>query len=143
MGAIEPGKYASTTQCADSLLERVGVKRQKRTTPGPSRLPLESEARREEAEGRATAALRRAYGLVYAPQDRLAEALVARRPALTSPVAVSLLANLGMSTQLAAFGLLIALGHPIAFAWVALAEVAVIALALLPRRAPSRQEEIA
>ena len=80
---------------------------------------------------------------MYAPQDRLAEALVARRPALTSPVAVSLLANLGMSTQLAAFGLLIAVGHPLAFAWVALAEVAVIALALLPRRAPSRQEEIA
>jgi len=48
-----------------------------------------------------------------------------------------------MSTQLAAFGLLIALGHPIAFAWLALAEAAVIALALLPRRAPRRQEEIA
>jgi hypothetical protein len=48
-----------------------------------------------------------------------------------------------MSTQLAAFGLLIALGHPIAFAWLALAEVAAIALALLFRRVPSRQEEIA
>ena len=56
---------------------------------------------------------------------------------------MSLLANLGMSTQLAAFGLLIALGYPLAFAWVALAEVAVIALALLTRRAPSRQGEIA
>jgi archaetidylinositol phosphate synthase len=91
--------------------------------------------------GRPTALLRRVYGLVYAPQDRLAEALVARRPALTSPLAVSLLANLGMSTQLAAFGLLIALGHPFAFAWVAPAEVAAIALALLPRRIPSQQEE--
>ncbi len=96
-----------------------------------------------EEHGRATALLRRAYGLFYAPQDRLAEAVVARRPVLTSPVAVSLLANLGMSTQLAAFGLLIAVGHPLAFAWVALAQVAAIALALLPRRAPSRQEEIA
>jgi len=96
-----------------------------------------------EAHGRATALLRRAYGLLYAPQDRLAEAIVTRRPALTSPRAVSLLANLGMSTQLAAFGLLIAVGHPLAFAWVALAQVAAIALALLPRRAPSRQEEIA
>lgn len=96
-----------------------------------------------EAEGRATSALRRFYGVVYAPQDRLAESLVARRPALTSAAAVSLLANLGMSTQLAAFGLLIALGHPIAFAWLALAEVAVIALALLARRAPRRQEETA
>ena len=59
------------------------------------------------------------------------------------PTRVSLLANLGMSTQLAAFGLLIAVGHPLAFAWLAVAEFAVIALALLPRRAPSRQEEIA
>jgi phosphatidylglycerophosphate synthase len=96
-----------------------------------------------EAESRATAVLRRAYGLVYAPQDRVAEAIVARRPALASPPAVSLLANLGMSTQLAAFGLLMALGHPLAFAWLALAQLAVIALALVPRRAPARQEEIA
>jgi archaetidylinositol phosphate synthase len=96
-----------------------------------------------ELEGRATAVLRRVYGVAYAPQDRLAEALVARRPALTSPLAVSLLANLGMSTQLAAFGLLTAIGHPLAFAWLALAEAAVIALALLPRRAPRRQEELA
>jgi phosphatidylglycerophosphate synthase len=91
--------------------------------------------------GRPTALLRRVYGLVYAPQDRLVEALVRRRPALTSPLSVSLLANLGMSTQLAAFGLLIALGHPLAFAWLVLAQVAVIALALLPRRIPSQQEE--
>jgi archaetidylinositol phosphate synthase len=96
-----------------------------------------------EAERSGTALLRRIYGLVYAPQDRLAEALVARRPALASPTAVSLLANLGMSTQLAAFGLLIALGHPLAFAWLALAEVAVIALVVLPRRAPRGQEELA
>jgi phosphatidylglycerophosphate synthase len=96
-----------------------------------------------EAEGGRTWFLRRVYRVVYAPQDRLAEALVARRPALTGSAAVSLLANLGMSTQLAAFGLLIALGHPIAFAWLALAEAVVIALALLPRRVPRRQEEVA
>jgi archaetidylinositol phosphate synthase len=96
-----------------------------------------------EVGGRATVLLRRIYRLVYAPQDRVAEALVARRPALTTPAAVSLLANLGMSTQLAAFGLLMALGHPLAFAWLALAEAVVIAIALLPRRAPSSQEEIA
>jgi phosphatidylglycerophosphate synthase len=96
-----------------------------------------------EAEGLATAVLRLVYTLVYAPQDRLAEALVARRPALTGPSAVSLLANLGMSTQLASFGLLMALGHPLAFAWLALAQVAVIALALLPRRVAGRQEEVA
>ena len=96
-----------------------------------------------EAEGHATALLRRVYGLVYAPQDRLAESLVARRPALTSPAAVSLLANLGMSTQLAAFGLLMALGYPLSFAWVALAETVVIAIALLPPRAPRTHEETA
>jgi phosphatidylglycerophosphate synthase len=103
---------------------------------------LSREASTEpEAEGRATAVLRRIYALVYAPQDRLAEALVARRPALAGSVAVSLLANLGMSTQLAAFGLLMALGYPLAFAWLALAQVAVIAVALLPRRVP--QQEVA
>ncbi len=96
-----------------------------------------------EAETGATSFLRRIYGLVYGPQDRLAEALVARRPALASSRSVSLLANLGMSTQLAVFGLLLALGHPLAFAWLALAEVATIALALLPRRMPRRQGEIA
>ncbi|HEU5215493.1 MAG TPA: CDP-alcohol phosphatidyltransferase family protein [Gaiellaceae bacterium] len=108
------------------------------------RLSREATTEPEPAvEGRATSFLHRIYGGVYAPQDRFAEALVARRPALTGSTAVSLLANLGMSTQLAAFGLLISLGHPIAFAWVALGEIAVIALALLPRRMPSRQEEIA
>jgi archaetidylinositol phosphate synthase len=105
------------------------------------RLSRAAVAEPEAEGGRATAALRRIYGLFYAPQDRLADALAARRPALTGRSAVSLLANLGMSTQLAAFGLLMALGNPLAFAWLALAELAVIALALLPRRAP--QEEIA
>jgi phosphatidylglycerophosphate synthase len=96
-----------------------------------------------EPEGGPTELLHRIYRFAYAPQDRLAEALVARRPALAGSRAVSLLANLGMSTQLTAFGVLIALGHPIAFAWLALAEAAVIALALLPRRVPRRQEEVA
>ena len=96
-----------------------------------------------EAAGGRTALLRGVYRALYAPQDRLAEALVARRPALTGSTAVSLLANLGMSTQLAAFGLLIALGHPLAFAWLALAQAALLTLALLPRRVPRRQEEVA
>jgi len=95
------------------------------------------------AERGPAALLRRLYDVIYAPQDRLAEALVARRPALTRPLSVSLLANLGMSTQLAAFGLLLALGHPLAFAWLALAEVGAIAAALLPRRSLRRREELA
>lgn len=94
-----------------------------------------------EMGGRATTILRRVYSLAYAPQDRLAESLVARRPTLAGSSAVSLLANLGMSTQLAAFGLLLALGRPLSFAWLGLAEVAAIALALLPRRAPQRLEK--
>ena len=94
------------------------------------------------AEGGGTALLRRVYRVVYAPQDRLAESLVTRRPVLTGPAAVAVLANLGMSTQLAAFGLLLALGHPLAFAWLALAEVVAIAFVVLSR-APGQQEEIA
>jgi phosphatidylglycerophosphate synthase len=87
--------------------------------------------------------LRAFYGVVYAPQDRLAEWLVARRPGLTGSLFVSLLANLGMSSQLALFGVLTAIGHPLAFAWIALAEVAVITVALVPRRVPRTQEEVA
>jgi phosphatidylglycerophosphate synthase len=107
------------------------------------RLSRTAASAEPEPEGRATAFLRGIYGAVYAPQDRLAEWLVARRPVLAGSTAVSLLANLGMSTQLAAFGLLMAFGHPLAFAWLALGQVALIALALLPRRVPQRQEEVA
>ena len=96
-----------------------------------------------EAERGATAFLRRIYTVVYGPQDRLAEWLVARRPWLTSSGSLSLLANLGMSTQLVAFGLLLALGHPLVFAWLALAQLAAVVVVLLPRRVPRRQEEVA
>jgi archaetidylinositol phosphate synthase len=54
----------------------------------------------------------RIYGIVYAPQDRLAEALVRRRPARTT---VGVVANFGLSTQLAALGVCLALGHPRAY----------------------------
>jgi archaetidylinositol phosphate synthase len=95
-----------------------------------------------ETAGGGTAILHRVYRIVYAPQDRLAEALVSRRPALASSRSVSLLANLGMSTQLATFGLLLALGHPLAFAWLAVVEAAVIASALLHHRWPRQQEAL-
>jgi hypothetical protein len=61
---------------------------------------------------------------------------------LTGSAAVAVLANLGMSTQLASFGLLLALGHPLAFAWLALAEVGAITFVVVSR-SPGRQEEIA
>ena len=90
--------------------------------------------------GAATALLRRLYAVVYAPQDRLAEWMVARRPALAARRSVFLLANLGMSTQLAVFGVFLALGHPLAFAWLTLAEVGLLALVLLPGRTTAQEE---
>ena len=95
-----------------------------------------------EGGGRATEALRRLYALVYEPQDRLVEVAVERRLRGRSPeerlayhdsATVSMLANLGMSTQLAAFGVLIAAGRPLDFVWLALAELGLVA-ALVIRR---------
>jgi phosphatidylglycerophosphate synthase len=86
-----------------------------------------------EAEGIGTALLRRVYRVVYAPQDRLAESLVTRRPVLTGPAAVAVLANLGMSTQLLVFGVCIAAGRPALFAWIALAELSFVLLLCLRR----------
>ncbi len=78
--------------------------------------------------------VRGAYRALYAPQDHLAEWLVARRPSLISATSVTALANLGMSSQLAVFGVFVALGHPLGFAWVAVGELAAITLALIPQR---------
>ena len=55
--------------------------------------------------------LSRVYDVVYGPQDRLAEAVVRNPSARTVGVA----ANAGLSTQLAALGLCLALGHPGAY----------------------------
>jgi phosphatidylglycerophosphate synthase len=92
------------------------------------------------ARTRPERALRRAYLLAYAPQDRIVERFVdwrlrdaplARRRAYHDRTTVLVLANLGMSTQLAAFGVCIAFGRPLAFVWVTFAEVALVgALAL-------------
>jgi archaetidylinositol phosphate synthase len=95
-----------------------------------------------EAESRPTALLRRGYALVYGPQDRLVERLVARRLRDAPPDArlayhdratVSVLANMGMSTQLAAFGICIAVGRPIAFVWLVAAELCLVAVLALRR----------
>lgn len=92
-----------------------------------------------ESGGRPTTLLRAAYAAVYAPQDRLAEWLVARRPSLVTTSSVTVLANLGMSSQLAVFGLFLVLGHPLGFAWLAIGELAVIVLAVLPQRLPREE----
>lgn len=86
--------------------------------------------------------LGRLYGLLYGWQDVLVEHFVAlrlrglgeeARRAYHDHATVAVLANLGMTTQLAVFGLCIAIGHPAAFALVALAELGVVA-ALFARR---------
>jgi hypothetical protein len=95
-----------------------------------------------DTSGRAASFLRRLYLLVYAPQDRVVERFVANRLRDAGPrerlayhdrATVSVLANLGRSTQLLVFGVCIALGHPAVFAWVALSELALV-LALAMRR---------
>jgi hypothetical protein len=71
--------------------------------------------------------LGRLYGLLYGWQDRVADRLLGERA--IQPWQVTALANLGMSTQLAAFGLCMAVGHPLAYVWVLAAEaVAIVTL---------------
>jgi phosphatidylglycerophosphate synthase len=94
------------------------------------------------AEGRPTALLRRLYGLVYAPQDRLVESFVARRLGDALPevrlayhdrATVSVLANMGMTPQLAAFGISVGLGRPLAFVWLTVGELAAVGVLALRR----------
>jgi archaetidylinositol phosphate synthase len=71
--------------------------------------------------------LGRVYGALYGWQDRLADRVLGGR--VIHSWQVGTLANLGMTTQLAAFGACMALGHPVAYVWVVVCEaVAVVAL---------------
>jgi phosphatidylglycerophosphate synthase len=72
--------------------------------------------------------LGRVYAVLYGWQDLLAERVLGGRSIQSWQV--SALANLGMSTQLAAFGLCMALGHPAAFVWVLVSEAAGVAALL-------------
>ena len=84
--------------------------------------------------------LARVYALVYAPQDRLVERFAERRLRGRGPDArvayhdratVAVLANFGLSTQLAVLGVCLAAGAPAAYAWVAIGcAVALVPLAL-------------
>jgi archaetidylinositol phosphate synthase len=79
--------------------------------------------------------LGRVYGLVYGWQDRLVERVLQGRADLSR---VGVLAQLGMSSQLAVFGICIAVSHPLAYVWILLAQlVFVIGLFALT---PSNQE---
>jgi archaetidylinositol phosphate synthase len=64
--------------------------------------------------------LGRVYGVLYGWQDRLADRILGERA--IQAWQVTTLANLGMTTQLAAFGICIGLGHPLAFVWLLVAE---------------------
>jgi hypothetical protein len=87
------------------------------------------------ASGRAASwdstVLGRVYGVLYGWQDRLADRMLGNRSIQQWQVGV--LANLGMSTQLAAFGICMAVGHPLAFVWVLVAEALVVAAVLAPQ----------
>lgn len=81
--------------------------------------------------GRVEKTLASTYAVVLAPLDRAARALVARRlpPGRTyDALTVTVLANMGLTTQLAVLGLCLLLGAPAAYFWFVLACCA----ALLP-----------
>jgi phosphatidylglycerophosphate synthase len=89
-----------------------------------------------------TLVLQRLYGWSYGWQDTLVERFVESRlrgasdearAAYHDRATVSVLANMGMTPQLAAFGVCIAAGHPLAFVWVLAAEVVLVAV-LVARR---------
>jgi archaetidylinositol phosphate synthase len=68
--------------------------------------------------------LGRVYGLLYGWQDRLAERVLYGRADLAR---VGALAQLGMSSQLAAFGICIAVNEPLAYVWILLAQLVLVA----------------
>lgn len=95
-----------------------------------------------EAANGATAFVARLYAIVYGPQDRAIERLVGRRlrglPAgdrgrWHDRVTLTVLANFGLSTQLAALGICLALGRPVDYLWVPIGCLAAI-VPLLARR---------
>ncbi len=86
--------------------------------------------------------LRRIYLIVYSPHDRLIERFVAWRLRGDPPDArrayhdrgtLSVLANLGLSTQLAVLGVLLAIGRPVAYCWIILGLAGATAGLLLRR----------
>jgi archaetidylinositol phosphate synthase len=99
----------------------------------------ERAAAMPEAQG-AAAVLARVYAAVYAPQDRLVEGYEAWRLRRRSPEArlawhdfatVAVIANLGLSPQLATLGVCLALGHPAAYVFVLFGQaLLIVALAL-------------
>jgi hypothetical protein len=75
--------------------------------------------------------LGRVYGVLYGWQDRIADRMLGARTIQSWQV--NTLANLGMSTQLLAFGICTAVGHPLAFVWVLLVEALLVVAILVPQ----------
>jgi archaetidylinositol phosphate synthase len=82
-----------------------------------------------------SSALGRAYALLYGWQDRLADRFLGRPPLF----AVSVLAQLGMSTQLVLFGAFVALDRPTAYLGLLALQVVLVALLLRRRQIESRE----
>jgi archaetidylinositol phosphate synthase len=88
--------------------------------------------------------LGRVYSVLYGWQDRAVERFVDRRTRdgdagrYHDGFTVSVLANLGMSTQLAVFGASLALGHPLVYVWLLLVQVAGVIMLFARREALMR-----
>jgi len=109
------------------------------------------------AESHAERVLKRIYGVVFLPQDRLVRANVSlrlerivsseedakrRREATLAyhdPLSVVVLANLGLSTQLAVLGVCLVLGEPSAYLGLAVAGVTLLAFLQLRRERIARR----
>jgi archaetidylinositol phosphate synthase len=111
------------------------------------RLSRGAPASAPEARG-LTAVLQRGYALAYGWQDTLVERFVewrlrgasdGARAAYHDRMTVAVFANLGMSTQLAALSVCVGLGHPLAFVWLVLGELALAALLVLRRETLVRE----
>ncbi|TML44846.1 MAG: CDP-alcohol phosphatidyltransferase [Actinobacteria bacterium] len=106
-----------------------------------------------EDEGVLARALAAFYGVVYAPQDRLFQGLSRRRLERVGPAdphasvvlayndraTVAVLANLGLSTQLAVLGVCLAAGQPRVYLWLTLVALACLPLLQLRREALARR----
>jgi phosphatidylglycerophosphate synthase len=110
-----------------------------------------------EGEGVLAQALADVYRLIFAPQDRALQGLAGRRlgrilagvddPGRRERAALAyhddltstVLANLGLSTQLAVLGVCLAIGSPTAYLWIVLACAAVLLLLQLRRELRARR----
>ena len=92
-------------------------------------------------------ALARVYAVVYGSQDRLIERFVGRREgsdertrlAYHARATLTVLANFGLSTQLAVAGVLLALGHATAYCWIAVGCAAALVPLLIRREVLARR----